>query len=164
MVVWACLCIGGASENFLLKTRYINSLFDLIWFDLVVVAVVVSAAAAAAAAVAAVVVVVTFDLQLIFWTKTTKTNVVWPLGTWPNCNLYYIYSFTLLRHIYYCLAHRIRTNNQWCSPRGQALASSHLEAKILWPWHLRSWTCALKVQALALTAVLTSFWHYRQTQ
>jgi len=28
MVVWACLCIGGASENFLLKTRYINSLFD----------------------------------------------------------------------------------------------------------------------------------------
>ena len=33
MVVWACLCVGGASENFLLKTRYINSLFDLIWFD-----------------------------------------------------------------------------------------------------------------------------------
>jgi len=32
MVVWACLCVGGASENFLLKTRYINSLFDwLIW-------------------------------------------------------------------------------------------------------------------------------------
>jgi len=30
MVVWACLCVGGASENFLLKTRYINSLFD--WF------------------------------------------------------------------------------------------------------------------------------------
>jgi len=30
MVVWACLCVGGASENFLLKTRYINSLFDLI--------------------------------------------------------------------------------------------------------------------------------------
>ena len=28
MVVWACLCVGGASENFLLKTRYINSLFD----------------------------------------------------------------------------------------------------------------------------------------
>jgi len=35
MVVWACLCVGGASENFLLKTRYINSLFDLIWFDLI---------------------------------------------------------------------------------------------------------------------------------
>ena len=34
MVVWACLCVGGASENFLLKTRYINSLFDLIWFDI----------------------------------------------------------------------------------------------------------------------------------
>jgi len=33
MVVWACLCVGGASENFLLKTRYINSLFDLIFFD-----------------------------------------------------------------------------------------------------------------------------------
>jgi len=32
MVVWACLCVGGASENFLLKTRYINSLFDLIFW------------------------------------------------------------------------------------------------------------------------------------
>jgi len=31
MVVWACLCVGGASENLLLKTRYINSLFDLIF-------------------------------------------------------------------------------------------------------------------------------------
>ena len=28
MVVSACLCVGGASENFLLKTRYTNSLFD----------------------------------------------------------------------------------------------------------------------------------------
>jgi len=28
MVVWACLCVGSASENFLLKMRYINSLFD----------------------------------------------------------------------------------------------------------------------------------------
>ena len=33
MVVWACLCVGGTSENFLLKTRYINSLFDLILID-----------------------------------------------------------------------------------------------------------------------------------
>ena len=36
MVVWACLCVGGASENFLLKTRYINSLFDWLidWFTI----------------------------------------------------------------------------------------------------------------------------------
>ena len=36
MVVWACLCVGGASENFLLKTRYINSLFDWLidWYTI----------------------------------------------------------------------------------------------------------------------------------